>query len=241
MAIGALMGVAAGLSLASGVGRFFSIRQAARAQERASKYTQALAENRAIALEQKANLSAAIAQRAAISERRAGRVLESTALARAAASGADVSSPGITAVIGDIDREMELRVLTRLYEGVEAEKGLRYEALLARKEGENFRWQGKVARKLGFAEANLALLKGVGGAIPYGIQAYKEFSQRPETPPPLPRRKPTPPVRGAPLPPPVASVPIAPPRGYGAAWGGREVLGSAMYLKYGEPIGSRYR
>lgn len=168
----AFMAAAAALVAAGAVSGWFTERAAAKAQQRAAKYSAELAENRAVALEQKANVEAAIGQRIAINQRRLGRYVRSSAIARAGASGVDPSSPDVTNILGDIDREAELRALTALYQGTEAERVTRYAASLERAEASNLRYAGKVARRLGEAQANANLLKGAGQSASLGYSAY---------------------------------------------------------------------
>lgn len=168
----AFMAAAAALMAAGAVSGWFTERAAARSQQRAAKYAGELAENRAVALEQRANVEAAIGQRVAINQRRLGRYVRSAAIARAGASGVDPSSPDVTNILGDIDREAELRALTALYQGTEAERVTRYGASLERAEAKNLRYLGKVSRRLGNAQANANLLKNTGAAASYGYGAY---------------------------------------------------------------------
>lgn len=168
-----LLGAAAALALVSGTSRWYTGRLAAKQQQRAGKYAGELAENRAIGLEQRANVEAAIGQRAAINQRRLGRYVRSSAIARAAASGVDPSSPQVTNILGDIDREAELRALTALYQGAEGQRIAHYGALVERRYAKNLRYQGKIARKLGEAQANVSLLRGGAEAAVLGYGAYK--------------------------------------------------------------------
>lgn len=175
----AFLAVAAALSLASGIAQFNALRAAGRSQEQAGAYAETLAGRQADVLKQQAGQERARAQRQAMEQRRQGRFVESRATALAAASGAGVSDPTITGILADIDTESEIRALYSMYEGEEAARGLEYDAQLALARGEEAHYSGKVAKRLASAQANAALLSGVGGAVGYGAQAYG--AMRPST------------------------------------------------------------
>lgn len=82
----------------------------------------------------------AIAQRAAQEELRKAELLQSRAIAVAAASGAGASDPTIMKIIGDIAAEGQLAAETQKYTGDEAARAMRVGAKVRR-------WEGDQARK----------------------------------------------------------------------------------------------
>lgn len=145
-------------SMLSTVYQFSAQRSAGRAQERVAAYQATLAGRRAEAMEQEAGQSRAAAQRAAMEERRLGRIVRSRAAAAMGASGTAVE----TDILGDIDTEAELRALTSLYRGEETARGLEYGAVLERAGGEGERHAGQVERRLADRRAVTTLAGGAG-------------------------------------------------------------------------------
>lgn len=82
----------------------------------------------AIKLEKKADNAIGIGQRKMLRERRNKELVASRALALAAASGADVSSPGIVDILVDIEGEGTYRESVALYEGEQEAAAMREEA-----------------------------------------------------------------------------------------------------------------
>jgi hypothetical protein len=149
--------IAAALSMLSGVAQFGASRAA-------GDYANTLAGRQAKAMEQQAGQERAASQRGAIEQRRQGRYVRSTAIAQAAASGAGVSDPTVTDIIGDIDQESEYRALTSLYEGEQAGRNLEYQAELTRT-------SGQAQHNLMDTQGDIALLGGAAGAVGFGAQS----------------------------------------------------------------------
>jgi len=168
----AFLAIAAAFSMASGIARFNALRAAGRSQEQAGAYAETLAGRQAEVLQQKAGQERAASQRAAIEQRRRGRYAGSRATALAAASGGGVSDPTVTGILADIDTESEIRALNAMYMGEESARGLEYDAVLALAQGEEAHYSGKVAKRLANAQANAALLSGMGQAASFGTQAW---------------------------------------------------------------------
>lgn len=105
-------------------------------------------------LEQRAGQERASSQRRAIEERRRAGIINSNALASAAASGGGTDG-SVAKIMGDIAGEGEYRALTRLWEGEESAKGLETQAAAAR-------MQGKSAKKQAMFKAAGTLASGAG-------------------------------------------------------------------------------
>lgn len=96
-------------------------------------------------MDMSAKAEAAISQRVAESERKKARLLQSRVKALAAASGAGASDPTIIDIMGDIEREGEIRALDALYEGRTAAEGLRFASGIRRREGREGRRAGTIS------------------------------------------------------------------------------------------------
>ncbi len=81
-------------------------------------YEEAVARNKAVQDQFKANEDAALGQRAAITEARKTRLLESTLRSRAAASGTDAASPSTVDLEQDIAQQGGYNMMSALYEGM---------------------------------------------------------------------------------------------------------------------------
>jgi len=101
-------------------------------------------------MESAAGQQQALAQRNAQDELRKSAIAQSQALAMAGASGAGVSDPDVTKILGDIAAEGRLAADTHLYNGDEAAKSLKINAKMSR-------WQGDQARKGLNVQANALL------------------------------------------------------------------------------------
>lgn len=108
-------------------------------------------------LETQAGLERATSQRQAMEERRQARLLNSRALAVAAASGGGADDPSIVNLMSDIDGEGAYRALAALYEGETEAQGMEAQAKARRKEGKN-------AKIAGFINAGSSLL-GAGSSM----------------------------------------------------------------------------
>jgi uncharacterized low-complexity protein len=120
--------------------------QAGQAQNEAARYAAQQAE-------QAAGQSRAASQRAAEEERRQARIVASRARAAAGSSGAGVTDPTVTNIIGDIEGEGEYRALTALYQGEDRARTLETDAALRR-------FEGRQARKSGMFDAAGTIFAG---------------------------------------------------------------------------------
>lgn len=115
-------------------------------------------------LEANAGQERASSQRAALEERRQGRLASSRALALAAASGGGADDPTVVNAIADIEGEGEYRALTALYEGNVAGDDLERQAKARRREAKSVKKQSyfKAAGTILGAGATLADRYGGG-------------------------------------------------------------------------------
>lgn len=84
-------------------------------------------------LDAQAGLDRASSQRQAMDERRSARLLQSTGLARAAASGGGADDPTVVNLLAGIEGEGEYRALTAMYEGEEEARGKEAQAAANRR------------------------------------------------------------------------------------------------------------
>lgn len=114
------------------------------------------------AREKQANQAMVEAQAEAANERKKATYLRSRAQAVAGKSGTDVSSPGISNILTDIEAEGEMNALTSLASGEYLARGLRTGAEVARR-------NGSAARNAGYMSAATTALSGsIGFAEKYG-------------------------------------------------------------------------
>lgn len=99
-------------------------KKAAKAAEEQARNEDIAADYEARQLEHQAGQVVAISQREALDERKKARLLESRALALAAASGGGASDPTIVKIMSDIAGEGAYRAQTALYEGAEESRRL---------------------------------------------------------------------------------------------------------------------
>ncbi len=97
---------------------------------------QAAANFAAAQMEQNAGQEQAAAQRTALVEARNTRMVQSRAIALAAASGASASDPTVMKIIGDISGEGSYRQNLALYEGEERARQLKIAATATRMSGD---------------------------------------------------------------------------------------------------------
>lgn len=127
-------------------------------------------------LEQIAGEERAVAQRRAGEERRRGRILESRALALAAAGGGGATDPTVVNIISDLAGEGEYAAAVRIYEGEEAARRARmgaraqeFEADTALQAGamtaSGLRAEGSARRSAGTSGAVSTLFSGAGRAM----------------------------------------------------------------------------
>ena len=150
--------IVAAMKLMQGFMQSTQLKSAGNAAHEAGVNQQLIANAQAQRLNQQANAEAASAQRKAVEQRREGNLIRSRTQALAAASGADVSSPGIVNNMGDIEAEASYRSSVALYEGQTAESNLNYQADLERNQGLNARIAGRAQKHIAYAQANQKLL-----------------------------------------------------------------------------------
>lgn len=151
---GVLSAVGLGVSVLSAGYGISQANKAAKAGSKAAK-AQGKAQQEmnyfeAAQMESAAGQQQALAQRNAQDELRKSAIAQSQALAMAGASGAGVSDPDVTKILGDIAAEGRLAADTHLYNGDEAAKSLKINAKMSR-------WQGDQARKGLNVQANSML------------------------------------------------------------------------------------
>jgi hypothetical protein len=94
--------------------------------------------------EQNAGLERATSQREAMEERRQARLLNSRALAVAAASGGGVDDPTVVNLMANIEGEGEYRALTALFNGEASARGLENQARAKRVSARNAKIGGVI-------------------------------------------------------------------------------------------------
>lgn len=158
--------------------------QQGQAQKAAGKYQQQvavyqgqLANAQAAAQEQQAGQERAVSQRAAMEQRRQGRIVGSRAQALASASGAGALDPTLVDITAGIDTEAELRALTALYQGEERARGLEYGATVTRAGGAGTVYAGEAARRAGEAAAGRSYL-AAGGTLLSGAGTMADRYRR---------------------------------------------------------------
>lgn len=125
-------------------------------------------EHQATQARQVAGQVRASSQRGAAEQRRLARFAESTALARAAASGAGAADPTVENILGDIGAEGEFRALSELFMGEERARGLETAADLKIFEGAQELIAGDFAEKMGRRIATQKLLAGAANVASAG-------------------------------------------------------------------------
>lgn len=109
----------------------------------------------AIHTENEANQAQAVAQRAAIAERRRARYIRSRALAVAGASGGGVSDPSIQNELARIDTEGDVNFMHALFTGD-------YSAARLRREAQNMRREGRAYRANAYGASGITALNALG-------------------------------------------------------------------------------
>ena len=109
------------------------------------KTAQAIANYEAAGYERQGTEEFAAAQRQAIEQRKKTDRVISTQIARGAASGSSVNSPGLLDIIGDTAQEGEYRAAAETYGGEQRAAGLKDKANVRRAEGEAARSRGSNA------------------------------------------------------------------------------------------------
>lgn len=116
----------------------------------------------AIQHDQQAGQEVAIAQRRALEEKRQSQLLQSRALAVAAASGAGASDPTVVHLISEISGEGAYRAAVALYDGEEKARQLRLKAAASRYEGALAVAGGEAQASAYRTSALSSLLSGAG-------------------------------------------------------------------------------
>lgn len=102
-------------------------------------------DDQATQLRRNAQVRRAVSHREAADERQLSDLIQSKALAAAAASGAGVTNPNMVRILGDLDAEGEYRALSRLFAGENEAEGMEAEAANLNKAGKAAEFGGKVA------------------------------------------------------------------------------------------------
>jgi len=138
------------------------------AARRAGESQQVAAEYTARQLDTNAGQVQASSQRAAAEEIRKSLLIQSRAMAVAAASGGGVMDPTVMALIGGYSKEGELASETMLYQGSERARGMREQAKATRYEGATRAEAGRTAERTSYMKAASTILSGAskdwGGA-----------------------------------------------------------------------------
>ena len=109
----------------------------------------------------------ATAQRNAMAVRKQGRLIMSARLARQAAAGQPLDSPGEIDAMADIAQEADYRSRVALYEGDDATRTYQSAANLRRWEGEQAVRAGEIKRRSANMSAGATLLSGIGAATAF--------------------------------------------------------------------------
>jgi len=170
-----------GVGLAA-VGTFMSYKgqkAAGKAEEQRQQREEArgrelekLGEFEAQQLEQNALTTVAASQRTASEERRQSDLIQSRALALAAASGGGASDPTVTRVISELAGIGSYRSAVALYEGEENARQMRLGAVARRQEGRLGLQAGGSAQKAYNTLATGSLLTGAGRI---GVSLYEKY------------------------------------------------------------------
>lgn len=175
--------VAVGVGVASiGLG-LYSGNEAKKASKKEAEYQRLAAEKRRIAanleadvLEQQAGNSIAVAQRDKMDIERQGRLVQSRAIALAAASGGGASSaPGFVKLYGDLAKESSYNAARALYAGMEKARLQRLQAKELREMGEFAVVGGNISAEIADARGRAAELKAAGTALETGTSLYTKY------------------------------------------------------------------
>jgi hypothetical protein len=141
--------------------------QASQAQRAAGDAQRDAAYYSGTVMDQQAGQARATAQRVAIQERRKANLLQSTAIARAAASGGSATDPTVTNLVSGIAGQGEYNALTALFNGEEKARGLENQADLTRYEGEQAAYAGRQKAKATLFSGFGTILGSKGAASLY--------------------------------------------------------------------------
>ena len=115
----------------------------------------------AVQLEQMAGQDRASSQFAGAEQRRQARLLQSRALAVAAAQGG-ASDPTVVNIIADLEAEGEIRALSALFEGEEQARSREMQARARRKEAKNVKKAGLISAAGSVLQAGSTLYQKYG-------------------------------------------------------------------------------
>ncbi|MER2514533.1 MAG: hypothetical protein ABTQ25_19325 [Nitrosomonas ureae] len=164
--------MATALMIASAGMKFIGSQREAAGIKAAGKAQLAQAEYRAKQGRQIAGQERASSQRAAIEDRRKGRLAQSRATALAAAGGGTVGD--VSGIIGDLGAESEYSALTSLFEGDDRAQQLESQANLDMYDGES-------AYRAAKYSAKTTKMKGYGDLIIGGSSLYQKYAPSSET------------------------------------------------------------
>jgi len=173
-----MAGVGAGAGLFMAGSTLLSMKgysDAARASKISGQQARVAKQFEAEQLREQAGQVIAVSQRAAMEERRKGRLMASRALAVAAASGAGASDPTVVNLIAGAESEAALRAAYALYEGEDRARQLRigaaaknYEGLAAEEAGNQQASAYKSMRTATLIKGGIGLYGKYGGGGPSG-------------------------------------------------------------------------
>jgi hypothetical protein len=136
---------------------------AGNAAARQGQASQNLANYQAAQLEQNAGQQIAAGQGDAEAVLRQSRLLQSRALAVAAASGGGALDPNVLKIIGGIAGEGQLAADTTRFNASETARGMRNQAAATRYSGAQAAAAGQIAERSSRTSALTTMLSGVGG------------------------------------------------------------------------------
>lgn len=128
----------------------------------------AAAEFEAGQLEQQAGQTEAASQRTRLEEDRQGRLVQSRAIALAAASGASASDPTVMKIVSGIASESAYRQNVALYEGEEKARQLRIGAAADR-------FSGDIGAAASLSQGRALSLQAAGSAVSSGSSMFARY------------------------------------------------------------------
>jgi hypothetical protein len=162
--------LAAGAELAGGAVSAIAGSQQAGAEKATGEAQEQEDNYESVIYNQKANQDQAAAQRKAIEIDRQGNLVESTAIARAAASGGDAEDPSIMGIIGNLEGQKTYQKQNAIYQGDVAASDDRAAA-------SNKQFEGTEAEDAGDAESSATTLKTIGGGISSAASLYGRYGR----------------------------------------------------------------
>jgi hypothetical protein len=150
------------MTAVGGVTSAMASRDAGKTARLEGRLRQEMEQFRARLFTQQAGLAIASSQRTAHEERRRAKLVESRALAVAAASGTDASSSGVMNLIANIAGEGAYRSAVALYEGEERAKQLRIEGVMASWSGDTAAFAGRSRQAAHKLEAAGTIMSTMG-------------------------------------------------------------------------------